>query len=246
MSENEGSTLDNYKKKNNELEVFTHLVAHNLKMPARTILSFSGILKKKIENKEHQDIQKYIEIIENTSANMVSLISSLLNYTNMDGLNLHFLPINPNHLIKEIMQEMQAMIVEKSAKIQVDDLPKTIVGDRISLKQLFQNILQNALLYIEPEESPNIIISYEHNDDHHIFHITDHGIGIEKEYIDQIFTIFKKLHSADVHSGHGIGLSICQKIVTYHNGTIKVQSTPHQGSTFTFSIHKDLKTHNIN
>jgi light-regulated signal transduction histidine kinase (bacteriophytochrome) len=104
------------------------------------------------------------------------------------------------------------------------------------LQQLFQNLISNAIKYCSPEQSPVVHVAAERQDGHWIFAVSDNGIGIDSEYKENIFGLFKRLHTGDEYSGTGIGLAICQRIVDQYHGRIWVDSEPGRGSTFHFKL----------
>lgn len=143
--------------------------------------------------------------------------------------------IDCNSILQDVLSDLGKAINESSAQIKAGDLPM-INGYSVELKQLFQNLLSNALKFTKENVSPQITISAHKKDDCWEFAFKDNGIGIEEEHNERIFIIFQRLHTQSEYQGSGIGLSHCKKIVELHHGKIWVKSTPDQGSIFYFTI----------
>jgi len=120
------------------------------------------------------------------------------------------------------------------------NIQSTIVGDRLKLDRVFQNLLTNAIKFCPKDRTPHIVIEGVDTPTAHLFKVRDNGIGIPKEKIDQIFMPFKRLHNAKQYEGHGLGLSICKKMIQQHSGDIQIHSKLNEGTTFTISIFKSL------
>jgi len=223
---------------NMELERFAYLASHDLKEPLRTVTSFTKLFKKDYEKIIDENGHKYLDFIENASGRMITLTNDLLIYSQLDDKSLNFQPINLNLLISEILEDLQKQISENGAKITVEKLPITIC-DALQIRQLFQNLIANSLKYRKKTTKPKIFISCENKKTHLEFSVKDNGIGIETEYHQKIFEVFKRLHSqSSEYQGTGIGLANCKRIVDNHQGKIWVKSSLNRGSTFYFTIPK--------
>jgi chemotaxis family two-component system sensor kinase Cph1 len=147
--------------------------------------------------------------------------------------------VDLNERLKEILADLEATIKERNAKIIVDKLP-TIHVHRIWKRQLFMNLISNALKFNE-SKTPKIEVLYEERENDHLFKVRDNGIGIEEKYLERIFNLFERAPTEKKYDGTGAGLAICKKIVEHLGGKIRVESTPGKGSTFIFTIPKELK-----
>lgn len=231
--------LDNKTKElarsNIELEQFAYIASHDLQEPLRMVTSYLQLLENRYKDKLDQDAKDFISFAVDGSNRMRSLIHSLLEYSRINRVKA-FEIIDVNLLLKEVLENLSTSIKENNATIKIADLPK-INGDPILINQLFQNLIQNAIKFRDAR-TPEIDISCKEEKDEYLFSVKDNGIGIQKEYIDKIFIIFKRLHSKEEYPGTGMGLAICKKIVERHGGKIWVESEFGKGSTFYFTIKK--------
>lgn len=162
---------------------------------------------------------------------MKELIHDLLSYSQLQQQKLTLEQVNLTELLHEIIRDLDLDIKEKSAVIELDDLP-VIYGNPLRLRQLFQNLLTNALKYSKLAVPPHIRISRSIADGKVSIKVKDNGIGFDEQYKDKIFGLFERLHSRDQFPGTGIGLSICKKIAELHHGTISAASQPGEFSEF--------------
>jgi two-component system CheB/CheR fusion protein len=226
---------------NAELLQFASVASHDLKEPLRKIHIFSNLVKDRyLPNMD--GAAEYIERIISASARMTKLINDLLTFTRL-SVNASFENVSLNRLVDEVMSDLELAISEKHATIEVDDLPKidAITGQ---IRQVFQNIISNALKFTRKDEKPRIKITCEivdrcavdakrneHGDFCRIT-IKDNGIGFDNEYAEKIFTIFQRLHSREQYDGTGIGLAITKKIIERHRGVIAATGKENEGSKF--------------
>lgn len=219
---------------NNELEQFAYISSHDLQEPLHSLMSFAELLKTEYATKLDQNAAAYINYISLSSMRMRDLIKALLEYSRI-GKEREFSLVDCNQLITEILSNMTQSITETKAIITVDTLP-IIKGFEIELRQLFQNLISNAIKYVAKGVRPKLNISATKKGHEWQFALSDNGIGIAKEDQDKIFIIFKRLHNRNEYEGSGIGLSYCKKIVELHQGTIWMDSKINEGSVFNFTI----------
>jgi light-regulated signal transduction histidine kinase (bacteriophytochrome) len=165
---------------------------------------------------------------------MQQMLADLLAYTKAGGQDLVRAPVDCQALLERVIDGLYAAITESGATITHDSLP-TVSGDATQLSQLFQNLISNALKF-RSTTPLHVHISAQPEANHWRFVVRDNGIGIDPSQTERIFRVFQRLHTHKEHPGTGIGLAICQKIVTHHGGRIWVESTPGQGATFYFTI----------
>lgn len=239
-------------RKNKELEQFAYVASHDLQEPLRTTSSFVELLQRQYHEKLDAKASKYIGYIVQASDRMGILIKDLLDFSRI-GIKKELEPVDCNGVLCDVITDIDRAIKDTGAEINSQNLP-VINGYSTEMKQLFQNLILNAIKFRKGNIPPKINISVQKKSDYWQFAFTDNGIGIDKQYSERIFIIFQRLHTRSEYEGSGIGLSHCKKIVELHHGKIWVESIPGQGSTFYFTIHslKDkindtkIKLHTLN
>lgn len=216
---------------NQELEKFAYIVSHDLSEPLRSISGFSYLLQEEYDSQLDKEAQEYLEFINDGAARMQQLIKDLLAFSRVGSQNLVLTSIDCEQVIQEVISNLQAAIIENKVEIHYDKLPK-IMADRTQFAQLWQNLIANAIKFRNPGLRPEIHISATQKSQELVFTIQDNGIGIETQYTEEIFSVFRRLHNRQQYSGTGIGLAICRRIVELHGGRIWVKSTVGKGSTF--------------
>ncbi|MFK7773402.1 MAG: PAS domain S-box protein [Saprospiraceae bacterium] len=232
--------LTKYIESNVQLENFASIASHDMQAPLRTIQSYTQLLQKSLKENATPAQKEYMHFITSSTSNMRHLIRDLRAFSKVDSAKLNIRSVNIDFMLIEVMKELKATIDYQSAKvIIVNELP-VLDGDRIKLKQLFQNLITNALKYVEKGVIPRVEISSEERDADFLFKVKDNGIGIAEQDQKRIFQLFERLHEMSQYVGTGIGLSLCKKVVEQHFGKIGVESNEGEGSTFYFSISKEV------
>jgi PAS domain S-box-containing protein len=222
---------------NSELEQFAYVASHDLQEPLRMVTSFLTLLEKKYGDVIDENGKKYIAFAVDGAKRMRQIILDLLEFSRVGTTDDDKEKIDLNELLNEIKILFRKNIEEQKAVIKTDSLP--ILYTHLSpLRQVFQNLIGNALKYSGKETQPQIHITVKELKDHWQFAVIDNGIGIEKAYFDKIFIIFQRLHKKDEYSGTGMGLAITKKIIERFGGKIWVESEVGKGSTFYFTIKK--------
>jgi len=234
--------LKQYIESNNQLENFASIASHDLQAPLRTIHSYTQLLQRKLGPDIHEDEKEYMKFILSATSNMRHLIRDLRSYSQVDSSKLNLSEFCMEKLHVEITAELRSSIIDSKAEISYPKNLIHVVGDRIKIKQLLQNLLANALKYIPEGSTPNINISFEDQAEYWYFEIEDNGIGIAEPNQKKIFELFQRLHGSNEYLGTGIGLSLCKKVVEQHQGEIGVKSTLGKGSIFYFTISKNIKS----
>lgn len=233
----EGKKKD-LEESNEELERFMFIVSHDLKTPLSSIINFTGLLQKKLEQSGDEIVDKYMSFIKEGGLRLNNLITDTLEFSKQSKQEYKLEAIDLNDLLEEIEHSISSYIQEKNAKIiKSKSFPK-ILGHPSSLVVLFQNLIENGIKYNE-SDCPTIKIHTKENEEFYSIFIEDNGIGIEEEYQDNVFIMFKRLHNQNDYEGSGLGLSICKKIMRQMNGAIILNSKIGRGSIFEikFPIH---------
>lgn len=221
-------------RKNKELEQFAFVASHDLQEPLRTISTFVELLQHQYKGNLDNKADKYLTYIIQASDRMRRLITDLLDYSKI-GSQEEMQDLDCNIMLHEVLEDLGAKITETGAVIKTEKLP-ILNGYQVEMKQLFQNLIVNAIKFTSTGICPKIKISAERVLGHWQFAFSDNGIGIAKEHNEKIFIIFQRLHTRSHYQGSGIGLSHCKKIVELHKGKIWLESEVGEGTTFYFTI----------
>jgi signal transduction histidine kinase len=220
---------------NSELEQFASVASHDLQEPLRTLVTYSQLLEMNLNgtlNKENSEVLQFI--VENAKR-MQLIIRDLLAFSGVTREPLSFQPVNCVELVGDVLKSLEAQIRESSAQIQVGQLP-TVRGNAIQLTQVFINLIGNAIKF-RGANAPVIDIKAEKTGSQWTFCVSDKGIGIDRQYFERIFVIFRRLHTKEEYPGNGIGLAMCKKIIERHGGRLWVESAGGgSGSHFYFTI----------
>ncbi|MFN3299466.1 MAG: PAS domain S-box protein [Sediminibacterium sp.] len=222
---------------NSELEQFAFVASHDLQEPLRMITSFLTLLEKKYGNVIDDNGKKYIGFAVNGAKRMQQIILDLLELSRVGRMDVNKEELDLNEMLNGIKRLFRKRIEDQKAVITIDPMPK-LYCHLMLLHQVFQNLIDNALMYSNIECQPLIKISVIQFEDHWQFSVIDNGIGIRKEYFDKIFIIFQRLHNRETYSGTGMGLAITKKIIERLGGKIWIESEEGKGSAFYFTIPK--------
>lgn len=221
-------------RSNKELEQYANVTSHDLKEPLRMVSSFTQLLEKRYKGKFDDDADEFIKYIVDGAHRMERLLDDILEYSKIKTEAKTFEHVDIEEIIDETCQNLKLAIIEGNIRIEHDQLP-VVNANRSQILQLFQNLISNAIKF-QSKNKPYIFISSHKNIDKYVFCVEDNGIGIDPKYQEQIFKIFKRLHTREEYPGTGIGLSISKKIVQYHGGSIWVKSKTGIGSKFYFTL----------
>ncbi|GAB4030325.1 sensor histidine kinase [Spirosoma gilvum] len=244
------SSLTELRRSNERLQQFAYVASHDLQEPLRKIQQFGDLLMKKYGSQLGTD-SSYLSRMQVAGARMSRLIKDLLAYSRIGTQPQLAHAVCLNSLLEGLIQDFELPIQETGTQLTVDDLP-TVSGDEAQLNLLFRNLLSNALKFhltpavgeqvvhqvrvlaarILAEDLPAGVHPVQAAFAYHRIDVADNGIGFDVKYLDRIFTVFQRLHSPKEYAGTGIGLAICQQVVTNHGGWITAQSQPGKGATF--------------
>lgn len=242
------ATLVAYTKKlersNRELQDFAYVASHDLQEPLRKIEAFGDRLLRKHGDKLPEDGKMFVDRMQNAATRMRQLINDLLGYSRVTTKAKPFRQTDLGEVLEGVLSDLDTTLHESGGRVDMGDMP-IFDADPMQMRQLFQNLLSNALKFRKPDIDPVVTITAEKFKradqsgkmiDYWRFDLADNGIGFENQYKDQIFTIFQRLHGKFEYEGTGIGLATCRKIVERHEGTIDANGIPDVGATFTIEL----------
>lgn len=234
------------RQSNEELEKFAYVASHDLQEPLRKVQAFGDRLKSRFSEELPDDAKMYVERMRASADRMQQLIHDLLDFSRVSTMARPFETVDLEKIAREAMADLEVPIAEADAKITISDLPE-VQGDPMQLRQLFQNLISNAVKFLEPGRPPAIEISSQHVSSdvgrpQVEIRIADNGIGFDEKHADRIFDVFQRLHGRDAYDGTGVGLAVCRKIAERHDGSIRAESEPGSGATFFVTLaerHRD-------
>lgn len=230
-------------KSNRELEEFASIAAHDLQEPLRKIQAFSERIYQRLLNlvnrvqeidseaQEAQEISDYLKRMRDAAQRMQNLILDLLTYSRVTTQVSPFARVDLNEIIAEVISDLEVRIEQSQGEIQVAPLP-SLQADRFQIRQLFQNLISNALKFHKKGIPPRVSISASIENQYCEIHFQDEGIGFDEKYLARIFTVFQRLHGKHEYEGTGVGLAVCRRIVERHEGSITAKSSLGAGANF--------------
>ena len=219
---------------NERLEQFAYVASHDLQEPLRMVSSYLQLVDQRYGDELDEDGEEFLAFAVDGAERMREMIDGLLAYSRVETQGDPFEPIDMNAVLEDVRQDLAVCIEESDATIEDGDLPQ-VEGDPRQLRQLFQNLLSNAIEY-SGDESPHVEIDAERDGETWTVAVRDDGIGIEPDAQDRVFDVFQRLHGQEEHPGTGIGLALCERIAERHGGDICLDSEPGEGSTFSVAL----------
>jgi signal transduction histidine kinase len=232
---------------NKDLDLFAFMASHDLQAPLRKIRMFSDRLLAGGENSMSSEARVYLSRIQDVSRRMQDLINDILRFSKISAEKQSFEEVDLNGVVQEALSEMEPVIRESKAEVIIDPLP-ILPASTVLMGPLFSNLISNSLKYSKKKETPRVRIRYEEGPvttgvngrepetRYGRIYIEDNGIGFDQKYAEQIFDMFRRLHSNVEYEGTGIGLALCKKIVEMHRGFISAQGKPGEGAVFIVSL----------
>jgi len=221
-------------RSNRDLEQFAYVASHDLQEPLRMVATYTQLLSERYRGKLDENADKYIHYAVDGALRMQKLVQDLLAFSRVGRQGAAPRSTDCNVVLRSALQNLEAAIQESGAVVKADQLPVLVV-DSAQLTQVFQNLIGNAIKF-RGESAPSIQVRAERKDKEWTFLVADNGIGIAPDQAENVFVIFRRLHTRDEYAGNGIGLSICKKIIEHHGGRIWFESEPGHGSTFRFTL----------
>ena len=230
---------------NKELEAFSYSVSHDLRAPLRHISGFSRMLTEEFGPALDPGAQHYVARIQKGTQEMGLLVDELLNLARVGRHSLSPRPTGLNSIVAEVIAILQPDSEGRQVEWSIADLP-AVECDPVLVKQIFQNLLANALKFTRPRSRAIIEISHQEEDGLPVFRVRDNGIGFNMKYVNKLFGVFQRLHSADEFEGTGIGLVTVQRIVHKHGGRVWAEGEADMGATFYFTLGAATQTESKN
>ncbi|MGQ3411196.1 PAS domain S-box protein [Natrinema sp. LN54] len=219
---------------NERLEQFAYAVSHDLQEPLRMVTSYLNLLADRYGDAFDEDGEEFLEFAVDGAERMREMIDALLAYSRIETRGDPLEPVDLDAVVADVRTDLQLRIDETDAEIETEPLP-VVEGDANQLRQVFQNLLANAIEY-SGGERPRVQISAERDGGNWVLSVNDEGIGIDPDDRERIFEVFQRLHTREEHDGTGIGLALCKRIVERHGGDIWVEPDPDGGTTFSFTL----------
>ncbi|QLG48783.1 PAS domain S-box protein [Natrinema halophilum] len=226
--------IDRLEQSNERLEQFAYAASHDLQEPLRMVTSYLKLLEKRYNDAFDEDGEEFLAYAIDGAERMRTMIDGLLEYSRVETQGDPFEPVTLNEVLEGVLEDLQVRIRETDAEIETEDLPR-VAGDASQLRQVFLNLLSNAITY-SGDEPPQIHVGAERRSKEWVVSVRDEGIGIDPADHERVFTVFDRLHSRAEYDGAGIGLALCERIVERHGGDIWVNSESGEGATFSFSL----------
>jgi signal transduction histidine kinase len=220
---------------NKELEAFTYSVSHDLRAPLRHVDAFAQLAEEQTATSQSPELRKYVQRIRNGVQNMGRLIDDLLNLSRVNRADVLQQPVALNHIVDEVISEMRPEIEHRNIEWSIGKLPVALCDPGL-MKQVFTNLLTNAVKYTRPRERAMIQIDMENVDGTPAVYVRDNGVGFDSRYRDKLFGVFQRLHRAEDFEGTGVGLAIVKRILDLHGGRIWAASELDKGATFWFTF----------
>ncbi|MFA5262146.1 MAG: ATP-binding protein [Candidatus Omnitrophota bacterium] len=228
---------------NEELDRFVYTASHDLRAPLRGIASFAAFLEEDYKDKVDEQGKEYIDEIRKGASKMNTLIEDLLLLSRISRIKNPYELTDIQKLVDSVLERLKYDIQKYGAKIQIVSALPVVCCDRIKMTEVFQNLINNAVKFSSKNtgEPPQVDIGYRKDGIYHCFFVKDNGIGIDPKYHEQVFGMFKRLHTDKEYEGTGAGLSIIKRIIEDHGGRVWIESRAGEGATFFFNIPADLK-----
>jgi PAS domain S-box-containing protein len=220
---------------NKELEAFSYSVSHDLRAPLRAIDGFSRVILEDYIDELNDEGKRVLNIIRNNTQKMGQLIDDLLLFSRLGRQEISPSDISMTELAKGVFEEIKSPADERNLQFNMKTLPLA-QGDRSMMKQVFANLLSNAIKFTRSRKMATIEIGGINDGAENIYYVKDNGVGFDMQYVNKLFGVFQRLHSAEEFEGTGVGLAIVQRIIHRHGGRVWAEGRVNEGATFYFSL----------
>jgi hypothetical protein len=220
---------------NKELEAFSYSVSHDLRAPLRAIGAYTDFLLESNGSRLNEEGHELSKKLINSVGRMNTLIDDMLHFFKTDKKQLARSSFDMNKLVQQVVTQLQEQEKQRQINFIIDELP-SIKADPSLIKQVWINLVGNAIKYTGQKEKAVIHIGAENNENDTVYFIKDNGAGFDMKYADKLFGVFQRLHAANDFEGTGVGLATVQRIVSRHGGKIWAEAKPEEGATFYFSL----------
>ena len=217
-------------RSNQELQDFAYVSSHDLQEPLRKIQAFGDLLETEYGDSLGEG-KEYLVRMQSAASRMSTLIQDLLAFSRVSTQPNARKDVDLNVIVADVVSDLEMRIADTNATVEISALPH-VIADPTHMRQLFQNLISNALKFHRPDVPPVVQVTATMTRQFHEIHVKDNGIGFDMKYHDRIFAVFQRLHGREAYEGTGIGLAVCRKIVERYNGTITAESQKNNGSEF--------------
>lgn len=223
---------------NQELEAFTYSVSHDLRAPLRAIGGFARVLLEDYPDKLDPDGLRYLQIINQNATKMGQLIDDLLALSRLGRKEMRLVHLDMNDLARDICAELRALYPERNLQIELQELPAAW-GDRLMIRQVLNNLIQNAIKFTKDREPALIRVSGRNEGQEQVYAVLDNGVGFDPKYAHKLFEVFQRLHPEADFEGTGVGLAIVKRIIERHDGRLWAEGKVNEGAAFYFAIPRE-------
>lgn len=224
-------------KANKELESFSYSVSHDLRAPLRAISGYAMLLKEEYASKLDPEANRFADRIISNAKMMGQLIDDLISFSQMGRKAVKNQHVDMNMLVQTCLAELTEQVHDIDYDIKINDLP-ACRGDENLIKQVWMNLIGNALKYSSKQTNPRIEIGCRQQDTLNVYFVRDNGVGFDMQYAHKLFGVFERLHSHEEFEGTGVGLALVKRILNQHSGEVWAESVPGEGASFYFSLPK--------
>lgn len=220
---------------NKELEAFSYSVSHDLRAPLRHINGYVDLLNQKFKDDLPEKAQHYLETISDSTKQMGVLIDELLQFSRTGRQALSTVKVDMNELLASVIEKYRNELIGRDIEWSIQSLPP-VMGDYSLLRQVWANLIDNAVKYTRKKDVARISVGYSEEEDYYVFFVRDNGVGFDMKYAGKMFGVFQRMHSSADFEGTGIGLANVRSIISKHNGKVWAEAEVDKGATFYFSI----------